>query len=499
MARDPDTASPRTHTDRRMYVDGQWVKAADGASFEVLNPATEEVLGAVPDATLEDIRRAIGAARLAFDEGPWPRTSRSDRARLLRQLAAGIDKKRQLLATLMVAECGTASWAAAGMSIDVPIQYLNKCADWTLELELEEMAPLTLAQTPTGPRLSQMLIVRQPVGVCGLIPTWNAPLICTARKVGAAIATACTMVVKPSPWASLIHLELAKIIEELDLPRGVFHMLTGQRVDVSQELATNPAVDLINFTGGVPTGKRIMAAASGTLKRVILELGGKSPNIILEDVDVPQIAASVASAAWVNAGQACIASTRVLVPEQLHDALVDEMTRALASIKIGNPAQPDVMMGPLIREERRQSVEGFVQSGLAEGARLVAGGRRPPQLARGFFFEPTIFTAVTNDMRIAREEIFGPVVCVIPVSNTEEAIRIANDTRYGLAANILTTNTARAVEIARRLRAGNVTINGALDMIETPRGGFKESGLGREGGKASLYEYTEKQSINWLA
>jgi acyl-CoA reductase-like NAD-dependent aldehyde dehydrogenase len=482
-----------------MYVDGRWVQAEGGESFEVLNPAREEAFARVPDAGRGDMKKAIAAASRAFEEGPWPRMSRLERSRILRQIADGMAQRRDQLARVMVAEGGIPATVAASISVDVPIQYLYKCAEWALELDFEEMVPPSVSQTPVGPRLSQMLIVHQPVGVCGLIPTWNAPLICTVKKLGAAIATGCTMVIKPSPWCSVVHLELAKLVDETDLPRGVFNMVTGQGVDVSQELATNPMVDLISFTGGVPTGKRIMEAASGTLKRVVLELGGKSPNIIMDDADVKLIAPAVAAQAWVGSGQVCIASTRVLAPEKLHDSLVQEMVRSLESIKIGDPEEPGVLMGPLIREERRQAVEGHIHAGLQEGAKLATGGKRPAHLQRGYFLEPTILTEVSNDMGIAREEIFGPVLCVIPVKDIEEAIRIANDSRYGLAANIIATNMPRALEVAKQLRAGSVTINGAMDMINTPRGGFKESGLGREGGKASLYEYTEAQSINWLA
>jgi len=482
-----------------MYVDGRWVQAESGARFAVLNPAREEVIAQVSDASRNDMRTAIAAARKAFDEGPWPRMSRRDRSRILRMIADGMAQHRDRLAQLLVAEGGITAKVAAGVSIDVPVEYLYKCADWALELDFEAMVPPAVMLTHAGPRVSQLLVVHQPVGVCGLMPTWNAPLVCTAKKLGAAIATGCTMVIKPSPWCSLVHLELARIVEETDLPAGVFNMVTGESVEISQELITNPSVDLISFNGGVPTGKRIMEAAAGTLKRLVLELGGKSANLILDDADVNLVAPAVAAPAWVGAGQVCVASTRVLVPEKHHDRLVEEMIRSLQIVKIGDPDEPDVLMGPLIREERRQAVEAYIDAGLQQGARLATGGKRPAHLQRGYFLEPTVFTGVQNDMRIAREEIFGPVVCVIPVRDIEDAIHIANDSRYGLAANIITGNLPRALEVAKRLRVGSVTINGALDMINTPRGGFKESGLGREGGKASLYDYTETQSINWLA
>jgi acyl-CoA reductase-like NAD-dependent aldehyde dehydrogenase len=305
------------------------------------------------------------------------------------------------------------------------------------------------------------------------------------------------MVVKPSPYAPIANLELARIIAETDLPPGVLNVVTGESSAISQELVSHPAIDKVSFTGSVATGKAILRAGADTLKRVHLELGGKSANIVLDDAPIDFIAPGLSTPAVTQAGQGCVMTTRVLVPKKHHDKIVADMAACVKQAKIGNPSDPSVTMPPLIRQERREKVEEHIASGRAQGAVLATGGGRPAGLPRGYFLEPTIFAQATNEMRIAREEIFGPVVTVIPYDDVEQAIRIANDSTYGLGAGIITTNKVRGRELAKRLRVGSVLIGTAPNLTHSPFGGFKESGIGREGGKWGIEDYSEIATINW--
>ncbi|MEE9286194.1 MAG: aldehyde dehydrogenase family protein, partial [Dehalococcoidia bacterium] len=390
------------------YVDGEWVAASGGKTYGVVNPATEEVIGLAPDAARDDMRRAIVAARRAFEEGPWPQMSPLDRARIIRQIADAMEKRKEDIRQILVAEAA-AEYATHVINLDAPIQYMYDYAERAIKYDFEEMVPPEVTDMGAGPRLINQMVYHAPVGVCGLIPTWNFPMFVTIQKVGPALATGCTMVIKPSPYAPLINLLLAEIIETTDLPAGVFNVVCGEGVDIGAELVDSPLVDKISFTGSVATGKKIMEAGAKTLKRIHLELGGKSPNIILDDMDVNAVAAGAASPAYFHAGQGCVMNTRVLVPSSQHDNLVQSMVGFVSQyVKIGNPADPQVLLGPLIREERRLKVEEYIASGKEEGAELATGGGRPKDLAKGYFLEPTIFANVKNDMRIAQEEIFGP-------------------------------------------------------------------------------------------
>jgi aldehyde dehydrogenase (NAD+) len=355
----------------------------------------------------------------------------------------------------------------------------------------------------SGSNLTHVLVHRQPAGVVGAINTWNFPLFVLIQKIGPALAAGCTLVVKGAPFAPLTNLEVASAIEETDLPKGVFNVVTGENVAISEALVSSPMVDKITFTGSVPTGKRIAQAAAVNLTRVHLELGGKSPCIVLEDANLDAVIPAIASPSFVHAGQACAATTRCLVPAPMHDGIVQRMADFVGALNVGDPADASVLVGPLIREERRAAVEEYVASGQADGAVLAAGGKRPEALNAGYFFEPTIFGGVRNDMRIAREEIFGPVLTVISYDAVDDAIRIANDSPYGLSGRVATSDTAKAIEISKRLRTGSVMISGGLGSLAgtpfhvAPFGGFKESGIGREGGVYGLQEFTEVQSIIW--
>jgi aldehyde dehydrogenase (NAD+) len=481
----------------RMYVDGAWCNAASGATYDLPNPATEEVVARVPNAARADVERAVASARRAFDDGPWTRTTRHDRAKIIHRIIDGLERRKEDLRQLLVS-AAAAEYVTHPIQLDMPSQLLATYADLALTFEFERMLPTVINQTPMGAQAVSAMAHHQPVGVCGMIPTWNFPLFVSVQKLGPAIATGCTMVFKPSPYMPLIDLVLAQIIEECDLPKGVFNVVTGESPDLGAALVESPLVDKISYTGSVATGKRIMASAAATLKRVHLELGGKSAAIVLDDADLDVVAPYTAGPSFFHAGQGCAMCTRVLVPRNKHDAMLERLAGFVkAIVKVGDPADPSVMLGPVIREERRQKIEEHIASGKQEGAVLATGGGRPNDLPRGYFLEPTIFGNVRNDMRIAREEIFGPVLSVLPFDDDADAVRIANQSSYGLGGAIYSSDTARAMAMAKQIRTGTLNINGAVSLLHSPFGGFKESGIGREGGWWGIHEYTEVQAIAW--
>jgi acyl-CoA reductase-like NAD-dependent aldehyde dehydrogenase len=492
------TAKPTTY---QMYIDGASSAAEGGATFDVINPATEEVFATAPEATRGDMQRAIAAARKAFDEGPWPRMSVRDRARIIEQIADGLESKREELRALLTAEVGAAQYLMP-LQLDDPLRYIRGYTEQAYAYNPIEMLEPMIITSPMGTTATNMMVNRQPAGVVGAINTWNFPLFVLIQKLGPALATGCTLVVKTSPWAPLTNLLVANVVDETDLPKGVFNVVTGTSVELGEELVQSRLVDKISFTGSVPTGKRIAEAAAKNLTRVHLELGGKSPLIVLDDADLAAIGPLLASPTFVHAGQGCAMATRALVPAAHYDSAVQQMVAFVSNVKVGDPSDASVLLGPLIREERRTAVESFISSGKEEGATLAAGGGRP-DIDRGFFLEPTVFADVRNDMRIAREEIFGPVQVVLAYKDIDDAVRIANDSPYGLGGQVVTSNPARGIEVAKRLRTGSVMVidgkgwAGATPFGIAPFGGFKESGIGREGGKYGLHEFTEVQSIIW--
>jgi len=482
---------------RRMFVDGQWIEASNGATYAIPNPTTEEPIGTAPDATVEDMTRAIAAARRAFDEGPWPRTHPRDRARALETIADAMERRKEEMRQLVIAEAG-ATWLTHDIQIEQPIRLLRHYADLARSFDFEEPLPNRISESMLGAQVNCGFVHRQPAGVCGLIPTWNFPVFVTAQKLGPALATGCTMVFKPSPWGPLINLFLAELIAEADLPRGVVNFVSGQAAAIAETLVSDPRIDKVSFTGSVATGRKILDAAAKTLKRVHLELGGKSVGIYLDTDNLDANAMVASGPAMFHAGQGCAMATRVLVPKEVHDPFVEKMKGFVESfVKIGDPADPSTILGPVIRAERRAKIEEYIASGRQEGATLLTGGKRPKDQPRGYFLEPTIFCDVPNHIRIAQEEIFGPVVSVIPFRDPDEAIRIANDSTYGLGGAIYSRDTAKAVELAKRIRTGVVWINNGINFLDAPFGGFKESGIGREGGRFGMEEYTEIQQIVW--
>jgi acyl-CoA reductase-like NAD-dependent aldehyde dehydrogenase len=412
-------------------------------------------------------------------------------------MAAILDRRRDEIVELNIAETGAARAIAGPVQVDAAIAHFHDTVDRVMvQYQWESPAP---AQTGNG--IGQGIVVREPFGVAALISAYNFPLLLNVVKVAPALAAGCTAVLKPAPAAPLEGLIFAEIAEEAGLPAGVLNVITGDR-EASEELSVNPDVDVVSFTGSVAVGKLIYEQAARTLKKVILELGGKSAHIITEDADLAAAAADVVGHTTIHAGQGCSLLTRTLIHRSRADELVEILKQHFAGITVGDPAAPGTAMGPLVSEAQRAKVEGLIAAGLAEGAHLAVGGGRPEGVERGFFIEPTLFVDVDNSMTIAQTEFFGPVNVVIPFDDDDEAVRIANDTEYGLYAAVRAKDPVRALNIARQLRAGTVSVNGGANAgpfpnTQLPYGGYKNSGLGREYGVAGLEEYLETKTITW--
>lgn len=487
---------PFTDIDK-LYIDGAWVDAG-AERDEVLNPATEAVIGRAPVGTAQAADAAVDAARTAFDSGPWPTMKMAERAAVLRRMHAALDARRAQIADLIIAEVGCAQGITHPMQVGAPLNHLLSALDHSTR---EETVQLPVEATPNpmnpdGPQsLGSTTIFREPIGVVSGITGYNFPFLLNLAKITPALLAGNTLVLKPSPFTPYSALLFGEIAEEIGLPRGVLNILTGGP-DVGSLLTTDPRVDLVTFTGSEAVGAAIMAQAAPTLKKVHLELGGKSALIVRADADIQRAATMAVAILSVNAGQGCALLTRLLVHNSVRRQFVETACAVAAHFKIGNAIDPTVMMGPLIRESQRGKVEHFIERGRAEGAKLVHGGGRPAGLDKGFFTEITIFDDVENSMTIAQEEIFGPVGAVIGFDTDEEAIRIANDSRYGLNGGIETADAAKGFEMAQRIRAGSVALNGGTGrMSYAPIGGYKRSGVGREYGPEWLREYQHEKSV----
>jgi len=481
-----------------LFIDGQWRQSSSGESYELLNPAREEVFARAPDGTVEDMRQAIAAARRSFDQGQWRATPIDERAGLLRDLAQGLRKRRADLTQILVEGHGI-DQTTLPFNLDDALDNLDAYADAAIRFSLDSPLPPFVGIPPLGGAsvVANGLVHRQPIGVCGLIPTWNFPLFITINKLAPALAMGCSMVVKPSPLGPFVDLEIAKVLDELGLPAGVVNVVPGRSPELGEELSSNPSVDMIGFTGSAAVGRSIMMTAASTLKRLHFELGGKSALLVCEDADLDSIAPMAAAAAYYRAGQACALLTRVLVPRELHDQLVSKMVSFVESyVRIGDPAEPDVTLGPLISRERVEAVDQLVRTAASEGAVVSCGGGPYAGCSRGFFYEATILSEVRTSMQVAQTEVFGPVVCVMPYDDLDQAIEIANDCEYGLSGGIVTRDTGRAISVAKRLRTGEVVINGGNHPY-APFGGFKQSGLGREMMEAGFESFSERQTISW--
>jgi aldehyde dehydrogenase (NAD+) len=479
-----------------LYIDGEWVNASSDEELEVINPASEEVITKVPQASMEDVDRAVAAARRAFEDGPWPRMSARERSDTLLRFTQTIADRRSELVDMIIAEAGAARSIAEAFQFDTPLRYAFWFAERAATFPYEDPLPPQL----TARGLGQGVIRKEPVGVVAAITAFNYPMYLNLAKVVPALAVGNSVVLKPSPYTPLEALVLGEIADAAELPPGVLNVVTGG-VPESERLTTHPEVDMVSFTGSDVVGKQIMKQAADGLKKVLLELGGKSPNIVFAGSDVRRFAAAAAYAFTIHAGQGCALPTRILGERSVYDEVVEGLEAALAKVEVGDPAEPTVTMGPLIREAQRERVERYVANGTAEGARLACGGGRPAHLSRGFFVEPTLFVDVDNSMRVAQEEIFGPVGVVIPFDGEDEAVAIANDTRYGLAASIWHPQPTRAYELAKQVRAGTVTINGGGGGPSPwgPFGGYKQSGIGREFGDYGMLEFTQLKTVSWSA
>ena len=468
------------HRDR-LFIGGAWVEPAGSGTIEVIDSTTERVMGSVPEGTPEDVDRAAIAARDAF-EG-WAATPVAERSELMRAVSASLAARSEEIAALISREVGMPYGLSQMIQAGLPAMSFGSMADLILATDLEE-------------RVGNSLIVREPVGVVGCITPWNYPLHQICAKVAPALAAGCTVVVKPSEVTPLNAFLLAEILEEAGLPAGCFNLVTGFGPVVGEAIAAHDAVDMVSFTGSTAAGKRVSEVASQSVKRVALELGGKSPNVILDDADLQAAVVDGMGKCYLNSGQTCSALTRMLVPrERLAEA--EQIAAAVAgALKVADPFEPDANLGPLVSDTQRERVRGYIRKGVEEGAKLVAGGEDPPaDRPEGFFVQPTVFSDVTREMTIAREEIFGPVLAIMPYDSEDEAVAIANDTVYGLAGGVWSGDPERAKQVARRIRTGQVEINGAAFNPLAPFGGFKQSGHGRELGKYGLDEFLEVKSI----
>jgi acyl-CoA reductase-like NAD-dependent aldehyde dehydrogenase len=468
------------------YVDGKWVDAAAGGRFDVFDPADGSVIARAADSQPEDVEVAIDAARRAFDEGDWATGSPRERQRVLLRAADIMRREAERLAELEVRDSGKPI-GEAREDVDEAAYMFEYFGSWATKISGEI--------PPIGPD-AMSLVVKEPVGVAGLIVPWNYPILMAVQKVAPALAAGCTCVLKPAEQTPLTALELPKILEEAGLPAGVFNVVTGFGLTAGAPLVDSPKVDKVGFTGSLEVGKEVMRSSADTLKRVTLELGGKSPNIVFADASFEEAMTGTAGGIFWNQGEICSAGSRIFVESSLYDDALQALTDRAREVKLGHGLDPATTMGPLVSKEQQERVLSYIGVGQEEGAKLASDTSVPDHLRDGYFVPPTIFYDVDNSMRIAREEIFGPVAAVLPFSDVDEVVRLANDSDYGLAAAVWTRDIEKALRTARTLRAGIVWINDSQPApSEAPWGGYKNSGVGRELGSHGVEDYLEVKHI----
>ncbi|MFF3978390.1 aldehyde dehydrogenase family protein [Streptomyces sp. NPDC001828] len=478
----------------KLFIGGEWV-APDGGHYPVLDPAAEEVVGLAPEASREQVHQAAAAAREAF--GPWSRTRPEERAAILDRAADLMQRDFVANAELARAETGATTGTARGMQVAVGVSRFRRYAKGALEPVEQALVPQVNEAGPMGRAgVFGALAVRQPVGVVTCVTSYNNPWANPAGKVAPALAMGNTVVVKPAPQDPLSVFRMAEALAEAGVPRGVVNVVTGSAPAVGEAAVDSPDVDMVSFTGSTAVGQRIAEVCGRHMKRQLMELGGKGAALVFDDADLDSAVQGIGTTFSFYSGQICTAPTRVLVQRGVHDRLVEKLKGYAGHLKVGDPAARDTVVGPVISAAHRDRVESYVELGRKEGATVVAGGERPP-LDRGFYVAPTLLADCTNDMRVAREEIFGPVVVVIPFDDEEEGVALANDSEYGLLDYVWSGDVARAFRVARRLRAGGVGVNTIGRNMEAPFGGFKKSGVGRDVGSYALHAYSELQSIVW--
>lgn len=465
----------------KIYVNGEWIASTGSGLINVINSTTEEVMAKIPEGSAEDANKAVAAAKAAFET--WSQTTKEERAGYLQKLAAGLAARTNEIAAIIAAEVGMPLPMATAVQAGMPAANMGLFAKLLLDYTFEE-------------QVGNSLVVREPIGVVGCITPWNFPLHQVVAKVAPALAAGCTVVLKPSEVAPITAFILAEIVHEAGLPAGVFNLVSGYGPVVGEAIASHKDVDMVSFTGSTRAGRRISELASATIKRVTTELGGKSANVILDDADFDKAVKAGVNNCYFNSGQTCSAWTRMLVPESRYDEAVKIAKEAAEKFTVGDPREGKAKLGPLVSEAQRERVRHYIKKGQDEGATLVTGGAEAPEgLEKGYFVKPTVFANVSNDMGIAQEEIFGPVLCIIPYKDENDAVRIANDSIYGLGGGVWSQDVERAKRVARKMQTGQVDINGGNFNLMAPFGGFKQSGNGREMGKHGFEEYLEVKSL----
>jgi aldehyde dehydrogenase (NAD+) len=469
------------YDDRQFYIDGQWVDPAVPNDFQVINPATENSAGVISLGSPTDVDRAVAAAKRAFES--YSRTTPAERLALFERILFAYQAHYDEIAVAISVEMGAPITLAKGLQTQVGVGHISAMIEVLKTFKFEEAR-------------GSIRLVQEPVGVCALITPWNWPMNQVAAKVVPALAAGCTMVLKPSEYSPFSAILWAKVLHEAGVPAGVFNLVNGDGIGVGAPLAAHPDIDMVSFTGSTRAGTEVARAAAASVKRVHQELGGKSPNVLLDDADFEKAVTQSVMDVFRNSGQSCSAPTRMLVPASRLAEVERIAQRVAAAVIVGDPASPSTELGPVVSKRQFERVEGYIEKGIAEGARVVCGGAgRPDGLATGYYVKPTIFSGVNNRMTIAREEIFGPVLCILPYENEEQAVEIANDTPYGLAAYVWSKDNMHARRVGSRIRAGQVSLNGKSGDMHTPFGGFKMSGNGREWGEAGLRDFLEVKAV----